>query len=132
MIAILKLINNVEVVGEVEVETTNEIILKHPLQVNYRYYIGAMPSVSFVKYSMFSESDSISFSRDHIINQMTARPSFAKFYEHSIQQYCIDSKDTVDEELLSVVKSEQMVDSSKQEFFTTILESMSIDDLAKN
>lgn len=129
MVVLLKLINNVEVVGEVEAETSDLIILKNPLQINYRYYIGSMPSVSFVKYSMFADSDTASFNRSHVITNHRARDAFVDFYYHSIGNY--SSTDNVDDELKTIVEREQAEDN-RSEFFKSVLENMSVDDLVKN
>lgn len=129
MVVLLKLINNIEVVGEVEVETSNMIVLKNPLQINYRYYIGSMPSVSFVKYSMFADSDTATFQHSHVISKHQAREAFVKFYYHSVQNYSVTQN--VDDELKSIVEKEQAEDN-KQEFFKNVLENMSVEDLVKN
>ena len=129
MVVLLKLINNIEVVGEVEAETSDLVILKNPLQINYRYYIGSMPSVSFVKYSMFADSDTASFKRDHIITNHRAREAFVEFYYHSVGDY--SSTNNVDNELKNIVEREQAEDN-KSEFFKNVLENMSVDDLVKN
>ena len=45
MIKIIKLISGVEVAGELTKEDEYGIVLKYPLQLNYKYYMSSYPSV---------------------------------------------------------------------------------------
>lgn len=99
MITILKLNNGVEVVGKEEVENQTSIILNKPLQINYRFYQGSIPSVSFVRYIMFSHSEDIMFNKNDIVNRVVARPTFAGYYTNVVEQYYSDLEKVIDKEL---------------------------------
>lgn len=131
MITILKLTNGVEVVGEVEIENNNEVILRHPLQINYRYYISAIPSVSFVRYVVFAESDCVSFDRMHIMNQVKPRESFANFYESVAAEYYTRIEQSIDAELRMLTDGEP-TPAAENELHKSILESMSVEGTTVN
>lgn len=99
MITILKLTNGIEVAGEAEISDNNQVVLRRPLQINYRYYIGAAPSVSFVRYNMFAELHSTIFDRMHIINEARARDTFARVYNEHADYYYDAHQKMTDEEL---------------------------------
>lgn len=99
MITILKLNSGVEVVGREEVENQTSIILNKPLQINYRYYQGSVPSVSFVRYIMFSQSEDIMFNKLDIVNRVVARPAFAGYYTNVVEQYYSALEKIIDKEL---------------------------------
>jgi hypothetical protein len=99
MITILKLSSGVEVVGKEEVEDANSIVLNKPLQINYRYFQGSMPSVSFVRYIMFAQSEDVLFSKRDIVNRVVGRTAFAGYYTNVVDQYYSDLEKVIDREL---------------------------------
>lgn len=124
MITILKLNSGIEVVGKQEVENNESIILSKPLQINYRYYQGSMPSVSFVRYIMFAQSEDIIFNKRDVINRVVARLSFANYYENVVDQYYSTLEKVIDRELA--------VETDTPSPYEHILESMSIEDATVN
>ncbi len=124
MITILKLTNGIEVAGEAEISDNNQVVLGRPLQINYRYYIGAAPSVSFVRYNMFAELHSSVFDRMHIINEARARDTFARVYnEHADYYYDFHQKLT-DEEL---DQSSPPFSKNEEEHLKKLLEMMPVE-----
>lgn len=122
MTSILKLSNGLEVVGTIEVENDFTVVVNKPLQINYRYFQGSIPSVSFVRYIMFAQSDSISFSTQDIMNVVSARESFALYYANVVNQYYGDLEKVIDKELENITTS-----PSVETFHESILESMSVE-----
>lgn len=122
MTSILKLSNGLEVVGTIEVENDFTVVVNKPLQINYRYFQGSIPSVSFVRYIMFAQSDSISFSTQDIMNVVSARESFALYYANVVNQYYGDLEKVIDKELENITTS-----PSAETFHESILESMSVE-----
>jgi len=127
MTSILKLSNGLEVVGTIEVENDYTVVVNKPLQINYRYFQGSIPSVSFVRYIMFAQSDSISFSTQDIMNVVSARESFASYYANVVDQYYGDLEKVIDKELVSIT-----VSPSEKGFHESILESMSVEGATVN
>lgn len=122
MTSILKLSNGLEVVGTIEVENDFTVVVNKPLQINYRYFQASIPSVSFVRYIMFAQSDSISFSTQDIMNVVSARESFASYYANVVDQYYGDLEKVIDKELVNITTP-----PSAETFHKSILESMSVE-----
>ena len=124
MTSILKLVNSIEVVGEIEHEGPDFIVLSKPLQINYRYFQGSVPSVSFVRYSMFGQAESIMFQKKDILNVLVAREAFAAYYTNVVDQYYANLEKIIDKELVDTTATEQQYES--------ILARMSVDGMTVN
>lgn len=107
MITIIKLNNGLEIVGWKEYENGEILVLKKPLQINYRYFVGPSPSVSFVRYIMFSDTHEIYFQKSHIISTSKARSSFVSVYEHYSEYYYGEHEKLIDSELKLHQKSNE-------------------------
>ena len=129
MITILKLNNGIEVVGNLEKKDTTGVIISKPLQINYRYFMGSTPSVSFVRYIMFAEHSDIHFTNTDILHKVQARAAFANFYNTSVEYYYSELEQTIDEELNSILNID---DKDKDTRMKRILELMPIDDAPVN
>ena len=130
MIKILKLTTGVEVVGHVEYVDPMQIVLRNPLQINYKYYIGALPSVSFARYIMFAENDTVSFDKIHVVNEVTARESFSNFYLSAVKEYITDVQQSIDDELNSAEYKPKT--TTEQDLHLRMLEAMSVDGVTSN
>lgn len=128
-ITILKLTNGIEVAGEAEVSNIQEVVLRRPLQINYRYYIGAAPSVSFVRYNMFADMHSTIFDRIHIINEARARDTFARVYNEHADYYYDQHQKMIDEELEHTTPS---FSANEEEHLKKLLEMMPVDGSTMN
>jgi hypothetical protein len=129
MITLIKLHNGIEIVGKLVDSYKDNISLEKPLQINYRYFIGATPSVSFVRYVMFSKSDVIMFNRSDIINTVDARDSFANYYHTVVDYYFDELEKQIDAEFESLIDSES---TNKEQQMKRILEMMPTDDTPVN
>ena len=126
MISIVKLTSGTEIVGSVEHENSHEIVLGNPLQINYRYFTGPVPSVSFVRYIMFAQAESVTFDKMHVLHVVQARESFARFYGTAVKQFSKDVVQMIDDEL-SDVPTEVSRDQLE-----SALESMSVEGMTVN
>lgn len=128
MITLLKLSSGAEVVGKREIETNEYVVLNRPLQINYKYYVNATPSIWFVRYSMFGESDSIMFDKRHIINQSIARDKFVDFYNQNADFHFNELEQHIDSELTAAVQNEMTPRAkTSEEELKKFLESLSIE-----
>ena len=126
MIAIIKLTTHVEVAGLVEYEDDKEIVINRPLQINYRYFVGSLPSVSFIRYMMFSESSSIIFSKKDVMNICRPREAFVDFYENVVDHYYGEEPEQfVDNDLRIAVGTKQTTSSDRM--MQSLLEDMETD-----
>lgn len=124
MIVILKLTNGVEVVGEIEHENSYEIVISNPLQINYRYFNGPLPSVSFVRYIMFAEATSVTFDRQHVMHQVKARESFDGLYKNAVSSFSDNVAKMIDDELKGDTVSKDQLEQ--------LLESMPVEGMTVN
>lgn len=124
MTSILKLSNSIEIVGEIEIDKPDYLIINKPLQINYRYFQGSVPSVSFIRYSMFGQAESITFQKRDVLNVLTAREAFAAYYTNVVDQYYANLEKIIDKELVDTTTTEQQYDS--------ILARMSVDGATVN
>lgn len=124
MTSILKLVNGIEIVGEIDHEGHDFIVIDKPLQINYRYFQGSVPSVSFVRYSMFGQSDCIMFQKRDVLNILVARQAFADYYTNVVDQYYANLEKIIDKELVDTTATEQQYES--------ILARMSVDGMTVN
>jgi len=124
MTSILKIVNGIEIVGEIEHEGPDFVVINKPLQINYIYFQGSVPSVSFVRYSMFGQADSIMFQKRDILNILVAREAFAAYYTNVVDQYYANLEKIIDKELVDTTATEQQYES--------ILARMSVDGMTVN
>lgn len=127
MTTILKLTNGVEVVGNVEVETDSEVVLHKPLQINYRYVFGSIPSVSFARYIMFAEHQSVYFQKQHILQQVNVREAFANYYLDIVDEHYDDLEKRVDAEFES-----SLANPTQEQYMKELLEMMPVDEATVN
>lgn len=124
MTSILKLSNGLEIVGTVEINNDYGVIVDRPLQINYRYFQGSTPSVSFVRYVMFADTQTYSFKQDDVMNVVTAREAFANYYHSVVEQYYSELEKVIDKELTSISNNDRLHES--------ILETMSVEGATMN
>lgn len=129
MITIVKLSNGIEIVGNVVDSYKDIISIEKPLQINYRYFLGATPSVSFVRYLMFSKTNTITFNRSDIVNQTEARTSFADYYISVVDYYFDELEKLIDAEFNSLIES---ATNNQEQQMKRILEMMPTDDTPVN
>lgn len=127
MTTILKLTNGVEVVGNVELETDDEVVLHKPLQINYRYVFGSIPSVSFARYIMFAEHQSVHFQKQHILQQVNVREAFANYYADIVDEHYDELEKRVDAEFES-----SLANPTQEQYMKELLEMMPVDEAAVN
>lgn len=126
MITIIKLNTGIEVVGKLDYESNDFLVLSQPLQINYRYFVGPSPSVSFVRYIMFGDSQNVTFQKQHIITKVNARESFKDVYVYHAKYYYDEHEKIIDAEL-DLHKKETSDDNMKN-----FLESMSVEGASVN
>lgn len=129
MTVILKLVNGTEVVGTLKTGRGDMFVLDKPLQINYRFYQGSTPSVSFVRYIMFANTDIVPFNREDVMQCMAARDAFAAYYLNVVDNYYSKLEALVDTEFNSLLTE---ATAEKRDPLTSILDMMSIDDATVN
>ena len=126
-ITLIKLSDGTEVIGDVVQDDQRCVVVKKPLLIHYRYFIGGVPSVSFSRYMMFAVSTHISLNRSHIIATVQAREAFANYYIDSVEDYYGNLESTVDEELKSALST-----TEKEQALKKLLDMMPVDKAIAN
>ena len=121
MIKIIKLISGVEVAGELTKEDEYGIVLRYPLQLNYKYYMSSYPSVNLSKYIMFAGEDDIHFPYTTIINMVDPRSAFEEYYIKAVAETKSELDIMIDRQLLDMVESTVV---TKDEMLAALLEAM--------
>lgn len=130
MITILKLVNGTELICDMKKETSESFVVEKPLMINYRYYFGSTPSVSFVRYIMFADNDIVTFARKDIMHEVSPREAFANYYKSVVEYYYGELEQAIDKELDSVTSPSKT--TSQEQHMKKILEMMPIDDTPMN
>jgi hypothetical protein len=121
MIKIIKLISGVEVAGELTKEDDYGIVLKYPLQINYKYFVSTYPSVNLSKYMMFAGEDDIHFPYSCIINIVEPRAAFEEYYIKAVAEVKSELDIMIDRQLLEMSEESSF---TKEELLTALLEAM--------
>lgn len=127
MIRILKLISGAEVVGELIRGDEYGIVLKYPLQINYKYYVSSFPSINLSKYIMFAGEDEVHFPQSSIINTVVPRATFEDYYVRAVAEVKSELDVIIDRQL------SEMSDVNvwtREQVFEALLEDMPTPDLA--
>ena len=121
MIKIIKLISGVEVAGELTKEDDSGIVLKYPLQINYKYFVSTYPSVNLSKYMMFAGDDEIHFPYSTIINIVEPRAAFEDYYIKAVAEVKSEFDIMIDRQLTDMSEESSF---TKEELLAALLEAM--------
>ena len=121
MIKIIKLISGVEVAGELTKEDDYGIVLKYPLQINYKYFVSTYPTVNLSKYMMFAGDADIFFPHSTIINVVEPRAAFEDYYVKAVAEVKSEFDIMIDRQL-----TDMSDDSShtREELLAALLDAM--------
>ena len=126
-ITLIKLSDGTEVIGDVVQDDQRSIVVKKPLLIHYRYFVGGVPSVSFSRYMMFAASTHVNLNRSHVIAKVEAREAFADYYTDNVEDYYSNLESTVDEELKSALST-----TEKEQALKRLLDMMPTDKATAN
>lgn len=99
-IAVIKLVNGTEIVGNVLGEGST-VTVEDPLQINYRQKTnGGLPSVSLHRFNPFSLNNVYTFLTNEVLSVDPPVPGMVKYYEVSIKTIRSQVDSLINEELL--------------------------------
>ena len=108
MLALLKLQNGQEVIGNVKEQHDTSITLEDPLQINYRLVAHQpMPTVSVSRYMPFASIQEFTFNKRDLMHISEPRQAMAEYYTHALYNYKTVIDENVEEELKSAAASEK-------------------------
>lgn len=126
MVKIVKLQNNVEIIGSVNMADSEKIIVDNPFTINYMISPRSdRPVVGLIRYLPFAEHREIEFKMSNILHIIDARQSMSKYYSAVLANHLNDIDITTDRELELVADMEveaQSVETVPEDILTTIFE----------
>lgn len=134
MLVIIRLVNGVDVAGEIVHEDVRGLTLRYPLQINYKSSFGGYPTTSFVKYQLFMAADEVPFDRHNILHVFPVRQTFEAFYKKALDKFYFKLTEVVDSELSFFVTGSTMQesDSVSEDTLVAMLEDLSTDKMTMN
>lgn len=106
MLALIKLQNGQELIGNVKEEKETTVILEDPLQINYRLVATQpMPTVSVSRYMPFSSEKVFAFDKKDLLHVSEPKLAMAEYYKHALNNYKMIIDKNVEDELRYATKS---------------------------
>jgi len=125
MVKIIKLQNNVEIIGTFAHETNKEVIVDNPFTINYIFSpSNDRPIIGLLRYMPFADKRQIAFNRDHLLHVMDARSSMASYYTSTLETYITEVAESIDDELDNIVKLEALDQESSADMLAAMLEKL--------
>ena len=118
MILIIKLTNNVEIIGSIVNQTAKLVTIKDPVQINYKNIESSIPSVSLTRFVQFSKNKEHSFDARNVLCISEPIEQMTRYYETALAYFENEVDEIVKRELVRVVSTE----SDAAEAYTAILE----------
>lgn len=123
MVTIVKLQNNVEVIGTVVETTENHIMMEDPFTINYVFSERSeRPVIGLLRYLPFAEERVIRFPKSFILNAVLARKSMSNYYSAVLSTYEKEIDETIDIELDKITDYETSTQDNTAELMTAIME----------
>lgn len=130
MLALIKLQNGQELIGNVKEEQEQTVVLEDPLQINYRLVATQpMPTVSVSRYMPFASEKVFAFEKKDLLHISKPKSAMADYYKHALNNYKMVIDRNVDDELRYATKSPDELDDEEEgdeitEAYKALLERM--------
>ncbi len=116
MLALIKLRNGQEVIGNVKEDFDNKVSIEDPLQINYRLVATQpMPTVSVSRYMPFAVEKVFTFDKKDLLHIVEPKPAMADYYKHALRNYKQVIDKNVEEELIGATRPPEGYDSEGNE-----------------
>ena len=108
MLALLKLQNGTEVIGNVREDQETKVVLEDPLQINYRVIsTQPMPTVSVSRYMPFASDKIVTFEKKNLLHVVKPKQAMIEYYNHALNNYKVVIDKNIEEELIGATRSSQ-------------------------
>lgn len=121
-VLLVKLADGNELIGEIVEDIHTHILVRKPLQIHYRYFMGSVPHISFSRFMMFTAEHIVTLDARHILAVSLPRKAFIDFYQDNVEDYFGGIEQSIDNELIAALSTSQ-----KDEQMKKLLESMPTD-----
>jgi len=123
MVTIVKLKNNVEVIGTVKETTDNHIMIEDPFSINYMFSPRSeRPIVGLLRYMPFAEERILAFPKAFILNAVLARRSMANYYSVILATHQKEIDETIDMELDRITYTEENPQENTAEVLAAMMD----------
>lgn len=107
MVKIVKLHNNVEIIGNIDMIEGDKVVVDNPFTINYMVSPRSeRPIVGLLRYMPFAEHREIEFRMSDVLHVVDARKSMSNYYTAVLTTHMNEIDDTVDRELEQVAELE--------------------------
>lgn len=115
MLALLKLQNGTEVIGNVKEDQETKVVIEDPLQINYRLVATQpMPTVSVSRYMPFASVKHFTFEKKDLLHVVKPKQAMVEYYNHALNNYRGIIDKNVEDELVSATKLRQDYDEMEE------------------
>jgi len=129
MLALIKLQNGQEMIGNVLEESVAKITVEDPLQINYRLVATQpMPTVSVSRYMPFSNDTVFTFDKLDLLHVVEPKKAMAEYYKNALINYKEVIDDSVEQELMSASASDEFEGSEDEmnDAYSALLERINL------
>ena len=108
MLALIKLQNGAEMVGDVKEEQTAAIVVEDPLLINYKMVASQpMPSVSISRYMPFANQCVFTFNKTDLLHVVEPSLAMVRYYNNALMHYKEEIDDNIERELIEAVEEDE-------------------------
>lgn len=128
MVKIVKLQNNVEIIGNINTVDSEKVIIDNPFTINYMLSPRSdRPVVGLLRYLPFAEHRDVEFKMSDVLHVVDARQPMSRYYNAVLANHLNDIDETIDHELNQIADIEsdaQSVETVPDDALTAMFERM--------
>ncbi len=115
MVKIVKLQNNVEIIGNIDLVDGEKVVVENPFSINYMISPRSeRPIVGLLRYMPFAENREIEFKMSDVLHVVDARQSMSNYYSAVLANHIGEIDDTIDRELEQVAEIESSTHNTEE------------------
>lgn len=127
MVKIVKLNNNVEIIGNINMTNGEKIVMDDPFSINYMLSPRSdRPIVGLLRYMPFADKHKIEIKMSDVLHVADARSSMCNYYTAVLANHVNDIDQTIDRELDHIAELELNTQKAEEpaDVFTAMVEKL--------
>ena len=122
-LALLKLNNGTELIGDVVEYDESFMQVRDPLQINYKFLsFQPMPTISVSRYMPFAEEALFVFEMQEIMHTVQPKQVVVDYYHYALKNYQDNIDPLVETELSAISEHKPKIKTPSDDVYKTILE----------
>lgn len=122
-LALLKLQNGTELLGDVIEYDESAMSVRDPLQVNYKFLsFQPMPAISVSRYMPFAEDTLFVFDMQEILHAVQPKQAVIDYYHYALKNYQDNIDPLVETELSTASDRQSKTKGTTDDIYKTLLE----------